>query len=60
MDLQAWENIIILAAEGHSNEATQMLDQLRASDDVWEIGLQLFFNSSHDKVKFVALSLVSL
>eukprot|EP00605_Chrysophyceae_sp_TOSAG23-4_P000515 GSChrysophyteH1.ASY1.ANO1.581.1 assembled CDS len=60
MDLAAVEEVINLSLVGDERTATasQILDTLRASDDRWDIGLQLFFKGSNETAKFFGLSLV--
>jgi hypothetical protein len=60
MDLAAVEEVIRLSVQPDERRvtATQILDTLRASDDRWDIGLQLFFKGSSDTAKFFGLSLV--
>lgn len=60
MDLAAVEEVINLSLVGDERTATasQILDTLRASDDRWDVGLQLFFKGSNETAKFFGLSLV--
>jgi len=61
MDLAAVEEVIHLAqlsGDERKVAATRMLDTLRATEDRWDIGLQLFFKAGTDTGKFFGLSLV--